>query len=314
MLSEAGLLHIEDLYVLTDGLKWVIVELEAQLRALTTSASCEGSLPQHIDRASQIWNEVFRLLDAEDIFGYWTPEHYIESRTVENFHDIRHTLDSARVRIRTALEMIPEFEYVLWLEERRVVQDIMATEMRDGDHAESVLRLKVNLVRSELTRAEARDTLQNVIANLSTFALTTLRYRPLEHIRASRQLLQVPTPLPPIIRSVKAFLSQHENPPLPLPAITQAPHGVDDHECLICRKSAISDPERTGQNAKPQLLIYTSLCCGGGPFHVSCMFTYLESHRTASDAPCPTCHQMFGLGREFSIEVMERRILELGTL
>jgi hypothetical protein len=92
MLSETDLLHIEDLYVLTDGLRWVIVELEAQLRALTTSASWNGSLPQHIDRASQIWNEVFRLLDTEDIFGYWTSEQYIESRTVENFHDIPYTL------------------------------------------------------------------------------------------------------------------------------------------------------------------------------------------------------------------------------
>ncbi|KAJ9607879.1 hypothetical protein H2200_007958 [Cladophialophora chaetospira] len=301
-LSTAGLLHIEDLYALIDGLHWVKDELKAQL-----PANPDIDAPDHLHKIPPILQIISSLLAVEDIFEYETAEAYIESRTFDNFGEIPSTLANAEARIFNVLSLLADLEQCTWLQEAEIYHLLVGMRVTNQIEIQKLGKisdLKFKLIRSRLARAEVRDYLQNLISDLSTPRLKALKFRPHTEFQMPREIAELPVPLPLEVTFVQAFMYELGNQ-LPTPPPTPSKHG---HKCLLCRHDTNTDPKRAGYNAKPQLLTYTNLCCKSGPYHVVCMLSYIKTNQ-GSEATCPYCYDE--LGEEYFMEVMERRSFEL---
>ena len=233
-----------------------------------------------------------------------------------NLNDVQGLLAAAETQLTISMTKLAIFEYFLCVEERRIFEtltreDSLILAATEGpNHAALILDLRCDLAESRQVRAEARDDLEIAISKLSTTRLRALNYRK-DFFYHQEARTTIPSPLPPWVSSISVFI--HNIQRFPLVLDEPEPGGINGHVCLMCNEKSESDPKPRGNlEPKAQLLAYTHECCKTGPYHVHCLLSWMLEDEDDPEPICPGCVRT--LGHDFLAEIMERRVVELGTL
>ncbi|OAP60904.1 hypothetical protein AYL99_05906 [Fonsecaea erecta] len=278
----------------------------------------DGIRQDKLDQAMEMYGDAWVSLWPKVLLGFRTPEEFFKTATIEKYSDVVRRLAAAEAQVTLFLARLSTVELCVWTAEEGLLRSLATVEdfMGDEDEAEGrpngpwYSRFQVYHRWTLQTRAACRDRLFREIDKLSTPRLRALDYR---RDFFCSLLEEEPVAGLGIFSTSTPGLSRFADN-LSFRVLAQPPVDRENTMCPICQEKLSVDPTATtGEQAKKQLLIYTHKCCNR-PYHVCCLLQWLDQHQDPSymTGSCPTCRHY--LGYDFAKDLLERRIVELGTL
>ncbi|KIW85884.1 hypothetical protein Z517_01277 [Fonsecaea pedrosoi CBS 271.37] len=307
---------VKDMYAITVAL----LEFNDALRRLL---NLHGERWKRLDgdklaRTLAISLDIWSSLAPKRLLGFATPEKFFKNATINKYPEVVRKLARAEAQVVLTMARLATVEECVWSGDALLLialdisGPLVSEARRQRSHPDFPWFTELEAQHRGFLafRARARRRLFDTIKKLLTPRLRALDYRrdffysDLEaKFLEARETVSSWTPgLSKVAEHLSARL-------LAQPTVDR-----EGEICPICHESLSKDPNaEDGQEGMRQLPICTERCCNQ-PYHVCCLLEWLEQdlHVPFVFGSCPTCRAH--LSYNFAVGLMERSIVELGTL
>ncbi|OQV10543.1 hypothetical protein CLAIMM_14524 [Cladophialophora immunda] len=300
--------QIKDLYLLARVLRDFNIALKNIMAQIANMID-----PEKLVKGWRIYQDTNLSLRDGPLLGFMDAGRALQNTTIDKYPAVVRELAAVEARLRIAMSRLATFEDCVCAGEQSARETLAAVEAAmPADGEEEITPDTFWVVRIQMfhhwvleRRSRARKVLFRGMSKLSTPRLRALDYRRDFFYSLLDENQHHPWLGPPglsaIVENVAAL------------TLAQPPVDRETNICAICRESLGTDPLKVEDDETKQLLAYMRNCCRQY-YHVCCLVDWLDSPTSPVDmsGPCPTCRAL--LSYDFCKELLEIRVVELGTL